>query len=130
MIKKMKSNYVAHNIRKNMRININKKDELIYKAAKIAKCCVEFGDYGCSIYWDFKQNCWIESESLDMLNTACLVGANMLKCNPKKIYKLVSIIYEMSISEYMLVMPPTREVIKKFKSLKIDKELNYRGRKK
>lgn len=37
MIKKMKSNYVAHNIRKNMRININKKDELIYKAAKIAK---------------------------------------------------------------------------------------------
>lgn len=38
-----KTNYVASLIRKHMRMNVSKKDEFIYRLAKIAKECSTYG---------------------------------------------------------------------------------------
>lgn len=38
-----KTNYIASLIRKHMRMNVSKKDEFIYRLAKIAKECSTYG---------------------------------------------------------------------------------------
>ena len=107
---KLKDNYVANCIRKHMRINVKKQDEFYYKLAKIAKECVAYNYiYGIDMVWDFKKNCWVTSKNntLDMFNTACQIGANLINMNIQTLKKAIDIVNE----SQQFYMPSTSRTI-------------------
>jgi hypothetical protein len=113
---KLKDNYVANCIRKHMRINVKKQDKFYYKLAKIAKECVAYNYiYGIDMVWDFKKNCWITSKNntLDMFNTACQIGANLINMNIQTLKKAIDIVFELGENNesQQFCMPSTSRTI-------------------
>lgn len=112
-----KPNYVASCIRKKMRINVKKEDKFIYKLAKIAKECFEYGEWGVDLVWDYKKFCYVTSSKIDMFNTACQIGVNMLgpfkgkKVTTNFIKEAVELVYKVGKNKHGFSMPKTKDVI-------------------
>ena len=116
-----KTNYVASLIRKHMRMNVSKKDEFIYRLAKIAKECSTYGEWGTDLVFDKKNDHWATSSKIDMFNTACQIGVNMLgtlkgkKVETSLLKNVVEIIYKLGVNEDSFSMPKTKDVIQAIK---------------
>ena len=65
--------------------------------------------------WDFKKNCWITSKNntLDMFNTACQIGANLINMNIQTLKKAIDIVFELGENNesQQFYMPSTSRTI-------------------
>ena len=120
MAKQVNNKELTRELRKNIRLNLNKGDKGLYKIAKLAKACMEYEpEYGVDLVWNFSSNCWIECSKVDVFNTACQVVANMLHTNINSVKFLVLIVKDLGLDDenHQFYTPSTKAVINRLKEL-------------